>query len=466
MSALNIFPVSYKVRDQRIIIVGGGDEALNKARLAVKTAAEIVVIAQEFTADFSDLEVTRIERAFDDNDLTDTALVFVADDGPDGDAAKLSARARNIPLNVVDRPDECDFFTPAIVDRAPVSIAISSEGDAPVLSRLIRAKIEVSLSPNLGAIAHLAGRFRKRVEALLSDGADRRRFYEKLVASPDIEAAVTEGSARAERAAEELLSQHASGEEDGGSVWLIGAGPGAQDLLTLRAQRLLQQADVIVHDQLVPELVVQMGRRDAERVPVGKAKGHHSFSQAKINALLIRLARQGKKVARLKSGDPMIFGRAGEEISALKKAGVSFSIVPGVTSALAAAADSATPVTLRKVSSGFVVATAHGADDAELSHWAALAAQGVTIGIYMGKSVAGAVSAKLIANNMSGETPVGVVVNAGRADRSLYTGQLHDLRNDDPWLADGPAIIFIGDAVSHGEWTDAVSLAEQHIKVA
>lgn len=464
MGALKTFPVSMRVAGRRIVIVGGADEAMNKARLAVKTEAEVIVVSAKIEADFSNMPVTVVARAFAPSDLLDAAMVFVADHGPDGAAAKLAARAAGIPLNVVDVPEECDFFTPAIVNRAPISIAIASEGEAPVLARLVRARIEAMLSPNLGALARLAGGLRDRVSSLLPDGDQRRRFYEALVTSPRVEAALDSGDGQ--QAAEELLDVHAVTASSEGVVWLIGAGPGAEDLLTLRAQRLLQEADVIVHDQLVPDLVVQMGRRDAERISVGKAKGHHSFTQAKINALLVRLARQGKKVARLKSGDPMIFGRAGEEIAALRKADIGYAIVPGITAALAAAADSATPLTLRKVASGFVVATAHGADDAEVTHWAALARQGITLGVYMGKSVAPSVAAKLIAGGLRPDTPIGVVVNAGRADKSLYTGTLGELSGALHALANGPALILIGEAVSRGDWADAAAVAEQEIKVA
>jgi uroporphyrin-III C-methyltransferase / precorrin-2 dehydrogenase / sirohydrochlorin ferrochelatase len=348
MGELNTFPVSIKVKGQRIVIVGGGDEALNKARLAIKTTASVVIISSRIEADFSSLPVTVAARAFAPADLDGAALCFVADHGPDGEAAKRAARESGVPLNVVDVPDECDFFTPSIVDRAPVTVAVSSEGDAPVLARLVRAKIEAALAPELGAVARLAGSLRDRVAKLLSK-PQARRFYEDLVTTPapDVEA---------------LLELHAA-DAGAGIVWLIGAGPGAEDLLTLRAQRLLQEADVIVHDQLVPDAVVEMGRRDAERISVGKKSGHHSFTQAQINALLVRLAREGKRVARLKGGDPMVFGRAGEEIAALRKAGITYAIVPGVSAALAAAADTATPLTLRKVSSGIVLATAHGASD-------------------------------------------------------------------------------------------------------
>lgn len=463
MGELNTFPVSYKVQGQRIVIVGGGEEALNKARLVTKTTALVVIISQNIEADFSVLPVSVLARPFEDADLIDAALVFVADHGSDGEAAKRAARARRIPLNVVDVPDECDFYTPSIIDRAPVTIAVATEGDAPVLARLIRARIEAALSPNLGALAKLAGSMRDRVAALLP-GARARRYYEELVTSPEVEVALLRGEGDAK--AESLLAQHGAAGDSPGVVWLIGAGPGAEDLLTLRAQRLLQQADVIVHDHLVPAAAIEMGRRDAERILVGKQKGHHSFTQAEINALIVRLGKAGKRVARLKGGDPMVFGRAGEEIEALKAAGIAYHIVPGVTSALAAAADTATPVTLRKISTGFVLATAHGAESEELKHWAALASTGLTLALYMGKSVAGPTAERLIAEGAAATIPVGVVVRAGRKDRVLYRGTLGTLASETLELEDGPAIIFVGEAIAHGDWSEAIELAGSAFKVA
>lgn len=463
MGELNTFPVSYKVQGQRIVIVGGGEEALNKARLVTKTTALVVIISRNIEADFSGLQVTVVARPFEDADLVDAALVFVADHGPDGDAAKLAARVRRVPLNVVDVPEECDFYTPSIIDRAPVTIAVATEGDAPVLARLIRARIEAALSPNLGALAKLAGSMRDKVAALLP-GARARRYYEELVTSPEVEMALLRGQGDAK--ADALLAQHSAEGESPGVVWLIGAGPGSEDLLTLRAQRLLQEADVIVHDHLVPAAAVEMGRRDAERILVGKQKGHHSFTQAEINALIVRLGKAGKRVARLKGGDPMVFGRAGEEIDALNEAGIAYHVVPGVTAALAAAADTATPVTLRKVSTGFVLATAHGAESEELKHWAALASTGLTLALYMGKSVAGPTASRLIAEGAAATIPVGVVVRAGRKDRVLYRGTLGTLASGSIELEDGPAIIFVGEAIAHGDWSDAIELASSEFKVA
>ncbi|UYO01338.1 MAG: siroheme synthase CysG [Devosia sp.] len=456
MGNLNTFPLSFKVKGKRIIIVGGGDEALNKVRLVSKTTGSIEIYSPVIESDFSAFDAQIFTRALTPPDLIGAALVFVAEESDAAELAKVEARRLGIPLNVVDVPGECDFYTPSIVERAPLTVAISTEGDAPVLARLVRAQIEALLAPGIGKIASLAGGLRQKVESLIHDGAARRRFYEDLVTRPEMD----------RQAAENLLAAHAADGSGQGIVWLIGAGPGSEDLLTLRAQRLLQQADVIVHDQLVPAAVVEMGRRDAEQICVGKARGHHSFSQAQINALIVRLAKEGKKVARLKSGDPMVFGRAGEEIAALRAAGIDYDIVPGVSAAFAAAADTATPITLRQVSTGFVIATAHGAEDADLAHWAALAQSGLTLSLYMGKAIAAETAGRLLAHGAAADLPIGIVVNAGRADHQSYAGTLGALALGAVDFVDGPAVILVGRAVAHGDWTDAASAAADQFKVA
>lgn len=466
MGELNTFPVSYKVKGKRIVIVGGGEEALNKARLAIKTTASVVIVSEAISSKELYEVGAEIVGRFETSVLDDTALVFVAETGILAEQVKAEARSRGIPVNVVDVPGECDFYTPSIIDRAPLTVAISTEGDAPVLARLVRAQIEAMLAPGIGKIASLAGGLRQRVESLIHNGPARRRYYEDLVSSPVVEQALASSPVAGLAQAELLLSAHVGDAAGQGVVWLIGAGPGAEDLLTLRAQRLLQQADVIVHDQLVPAAVVEMGRRDAEQICVGKARGHHSFSQAQINTLIVRLAGEGKKVARLKSGDPMIFGRAGEEIAALRKAGIAYQIVPGVSAALAAAADTATPVTLRKVSSGFVVATAHGADDSDLAHWAALSQSGLTLALYMGKAIAAEVAGRLVAHGAATSLPIGIVVNAGRTNSTAYAGTLGGLANGAVDFVDGPAVILIGQAVAEGDWTEAAAVAADSFKVA
>lgn len=360
MGALKTFPVSFKVAGRRILVVGGGVEALNKARLLAHTCAQIVVVSETIAADFAGSGIRIEARRFEACDLDGVALVFVADSGAAGAAAITAARARRIPVNVVDRPEECDFFTPSIVDRAPLTVAISSDGQAPVLARMVRARIEALLGPETGALAALAGAMRERVGAVLGDSGARRHFYEALLDAPAIAAALAHGNGR--QAAEALLNEHIGTDAATGIVHLVGAGPGAEDLLTLRGQRILQQADVIVYDRLVPEAVVALGRRDAERIEVDGAPGRHSVSQAQINTLIVRLGREGKRVARLRSGDSMGFERVDEEIAALSEAGIAYAIVPGV-SAACAAAETATLVTWRGArksaiaSSGFTAAS-------------------------------------------------------------------------------------------------------------
>ena len=460
MRRLQTFPVSFKVRDRKILIIGNGLEAVAKARLAARTSAELHIFTATPMLEFGATLGTSANRPLTESDLDGVALIFIAGDYLNSDEVKVWAKARGIPVNVVDKPDECDFFTPAIVDRAPVTVAISSEGDSPVLARLVRARIEALLPLHLGKLATLAGSLRERVFAALGHGAPRRHYFEALALSGAVEKALdAEDDARAAKEAERLLERHAREDAQEGFVWLIGAGPGAEDLLTLRAQRLLQQADVILHDALVPQEVVEMGRRDATRISVGKRKGRHTITQAEINSTLIVEARRGRRIVRLKGGDPMIFGRAGEEISALRRAGIGYAIVPGVTAALAAAAETATPLTLRGVSSGVIFATAHGAKDEELHHWAALAAAGLTLGIYMGKSVAGRVSAKLMEAGMDAALPVGIAVNAGRGGKHFYRGTLSELGGNHAAFANGPALILIGKAVEAGDWENAATLA-------
>jgi uroporphyrin-III C-methyltransferase/precorrin-2 dehydrogenase/sirohydrochlorin ferrochelatase len=466
MTRLNTFPLSLKVRGRSIVIIGGGTEALNKARLAVKTTAQVVIVSPEIDPALRALPVELRERGFEARDLDGAAILFVAGEGGDGVLAAAEARRRGIPVNVVDMPDACDFYTPSIVERAPLTVAISSEGEAPVLARQVRAQIEALLAPGLGRLAALAGRMRKRVEALLPAGPARRRYYEALLTSETAADAAVRGEESGLVEGEALLAAHAAETVSRGTVWLVGAGPGAADLLTLRAQRVLQQADVIVHDQLVPEAVIEMGRRDAERICVGKAKGHHSFSQAQINTLIVRLAREGRTVARLKSGDPMVFGRAGEEIAALREAGLRYEIVPGVSAALAAAADTATPVTLRKVSTGFVLATAHGADDGELQHWVALVGSGLSLALYMGKSIAAETAGRLVAQGAPADLPVGIVVNAGRPDRHAVRLTLGTLARSVPDMPDGPAVLLVGAAIAHGDWIDAAAAASAEFRAA
>ncbi|RUU67450.1 uroporphyrinogen-III C-methyltransferase, partial [Mesorhizobium sp. M2C.T.Ca.TU.009.01.2.1] len=384
---LNAFPVFMRVDGEAVAIVGNGEEALAKARLLAQSSAVLRIIADNASSGLLDFiastGVVRIEAAYEAAHLRGAALVFAAsgDEALDRRVAE-DARRLGIPVNVVDRPELCDFFTPALVNRAPVAVAIGTEGAGPVLAQMLRGRIDRMLSPSLGRLAALAASFRTAAEKL-PKGNRRRRFWSDFFAGAPAKAIEAGELAEAHGAALELLAQDAPA---GGHIALVGAGPGAEDLLTLRAHRLLMEADAIVYDALVPEAIVAMGRRDAERLPVGKRKGCHSKSQEEINALLIELGRAGSKVVRLKSGDPLVFGRAGEEMAALRGAGVAYEVVPGVTAAFAAAADFELPLTLRGVTSSMVFTTGHDLKGNSLPDWAKLAISGATVAVYMGRS--------------------------------------------------------------------------------
>ncbi|MEP1113646.1 MAG: siroheme synthase CysG [Nitratireductor sp.] len=459
---LNAFPVFMRVKDRTVVIVGGGEEALAKARLIAQcdTAIRIVAAAPvPALAAFAAERGAELLRApYEAAQIDGAVLVFAATGEEAQDARVIAdARARTIPANAVDRPQLCDFLTPAIVNRAPVTVAIGTEGAGPVLAQIIRARIERMLSPARGPLARLAAGLRDTVENLVPRGGARRRFWTDFFDGEPARLMEIGHISEARAAAERLLGQDAPTR---GHVALVGAGPGAEDLLTLRAQRLLMQADAILFDALVPTAIVEMGRRDAERIAVGKRKGCHSKAQGEINALLVELAAAGKRVVRLKSGDPLIFGRAGEEMQALRDAGIAYEIVPGVTAAFAAAADFELPLTLRGVSSSMVVTTGHDLKGSTLPDWARLAIGGATVAVYMGRSVAAEVAGRLIEAGQSPETAVAVVENASLPGRRLLHGTLADLpalqRREE--LA-GPVMTIIGDAVAGANFDRSQPLA-------
>ncbi|MER8771025.1 siroheme synthase CysG [Mesorhizobium sp. M0960] len=459
---LNAFPVFMRVEGEAVAIVGGGEEALAKARLLAQSSAVLRIVSDAASADLlaciAETGATHIADAYDAAHLNGAVMVFAAsgDEALDRRVAG-DARRLGIPVNAVDRPELCDFFTPALVNRAPVAIAIGTEGAGPVLAQMLRSRIDRMLSPSLGPLAALAASFRGAAEKLLPKGNARRRFWSDFFGGAPARAVEAGELSQAHDAAVGLLL---SNEPASGHIALVGAGPGAEDLLTLRAHRLLMEADVIVHDALVPEAIVAMGRRDAERLPVGKRKGCHSKSQAEINALLVELGHAGKRVVRLKSGDPLVFGRAGEEMAALRDAGVAYEVVPGVTAAFAAAADFELPLTLRGVSSSMVFTTGHDLKGNSLPDWAKLAISGATVAVYMGRSVAAEVAGRLIEAGLSPDTAVAVVENASLANRRRFHGTLADLPSLEA-RADlsGPVMTIIGDAVAGANFERSEPLA-------
>ncbi len=451
-----------RVAERAVVIVGGGEEAFAKARLLAQSSAELTVIAERADRAFAEWAagngVAMIAEPFNTSHIEGAALVFAATGEEEADIAVVhAARAAGIPVNAVDRPELCDFYTPALINRAPLAVAIGTEGAGPVLAQKIRMQIERLLPPSLGALASLAAAYRATVETLVEKGSARRSFWNAFFAG-ETARRVEIGDADGARRTVESLLLHPEANE--GHVALVGAGPGAEDLITLRAHRLMMEADVIVHDALVPEAVVALGRRDAERVAAGKRKGCHTKSQAEINELLVALARAGKRVVRLKSGDPLVFGRAGEEMAALRDAGISYEVVPGVTAAFAAAADFELPLTLRGIASSMVFTTGHDLKGASLPDWARLAIDGATVAVYMGRSNAAEVAELLIGAGLSPDTSVAVVENASQPGRRQLHGTLADL----PVLGDrteltGPVMTIIGDAVAGARFDNSVPIA-------
>ena len=423
------FPIFMDLQGRRALVLGSGEAADRKAEALRRCGAEVVQMAE-----------------LAPNALNDCAIAIGAE-ASEVDLAALvkDANSRGIPVNVVDRPALCSFITPAVVDRAPITIAISSGGAAPVLARLIRARIETLVPPSLGRLAAIADDFKAQIRAHLPDTALRRRVLERALGGrvADLVAAGQEDAAR-----HEMSRQIATGAEPSGIVYIVGAGPGAADLLTLRAHRLLGEADVIVHDRLIGEDVLDMARRDAERIYVGKARANHCLPQEGINALLIRLAREGRKVVRLKGGDPFVFGRGGEEAEALAEAGVTFEVVPGVTAALACAAQAAIPLTHRDAARTVTFATGHTKDGKQDLDFDQLA-RGGTIAIYMGVVSLPALRDGLLGAGLPATTPAALIERGGTRAQRLLKGTLDELVDSAiAWSTGGPTLVLIGEVVA------------------
>ena len=465
---LSVFPAFFRVEGRTASVFGNGDEAFAKVRLLMNTQAKIVAYAQTPEADYHSFlianRIATVRGEFSAEQVKGATLVFAATGDAEADRAIVdAARAERIPANAVDQPDYCDFYTPALVNRAPVAVAIGTEGAGPVLAQMIRAQIDQILSPSLGKLAELATHYRKPVDRLVPRGVARRVFWRRFFSGSVADAVNAGHVEQAEQAADSLLQ---TSREVEGRVWLVGAGPGAEDLLTLRAQRVMMEADVIVYDALVPQAIVDMGRRDAERLSVGKRKGCHTKSQEEINDLLVQLGREGKRVVRLKSGDPLVYGRAGEEMAALRAAGIGYEIVPGITSAFAAAADFELPLTLRGVASSLVFTTGHDLTGDVLPDWASLAISGATIAVYMGRTVAASVAGRLMEAGLPADTTVAVIENASRRDRRLMHGTLKDLPDlEHRDELSGPVMVIIGEAVAGANFEQSEPLVRRETAV-
>ena len=454
ITAMNVFPVFFDLAGRRVLLVGGGEPALQKLRLLRKTGAQLLLLAPAIEPEIrAAVEEGGVEWRAEDptaSHFADTTLAVIAtgDEAQDR-AAALLANAARVPVNVVDRADLSDFIVPAIVDRDPVVIGISTGGAAPLLARRLRAAIEAMLPARLGALARFAERFRGAVAAKIGNRQLRLRFWERVFDGP-VATAVLDG--RESQAAERMLTlvnAAAANNPAEGRVALVGAGPGDPELLTLKAHRLLQEADVIIHDRLVAPAVLDLARRDARRIAVGKARGHHSLPQPEINRLLAREAQAGNRVVRLKGGDPFIFGRGGEELEHLEREGIAVEIVPGITAALGCAASARVALTHRDAAQAVILATAEGAEGEPALDWSALAGLHRTLAIYMGVGAAPRLQQRLVEGGLDPATPVAVIENGTRPDERVLSGAVCELaalvaRHE----VAGPAIILIGEVAA------------------
>ncbi|WP_085692385.1 MULTISPECIES: siroheme synthase CysG [unclassified Pseudomonas] len=448
---MDYLPLFHKLQGGRVLVVGGGEIASRKARLLADAGAALRVVAPDVDGQLAALaregggEV--LVRGYQAADLVGCRLVIAATDDPGLNAqVSADAQALSLPVNVVDAPALCTVIFPAIVDRSPLVVAVSSGGDAPVLARLIRAKLEAWIPSAYGELAGLAARFRDKVKALYPDVNQRRGFWETVFQGPIAERQLAGQGAEAER----LLQAMVDGApvQQGGEVYLVGAGPGDPDLLTFRALRLMQQADVVLYDRLVAPAIIEMCRRDAERIYVGKRRADHAVPQDQINRLLVDLARQGKRVLRLKGGDPFIFGRGGEEIEELAEHGIPFQVVPGITAASGCSAYGGIPLTHRDYAQSVRFVTGHLKDGTSNLPWHDLVAPAQTLVFYMGLVGLPTICAELIRHGRAASTPAALVQQGTTRNQRVFTGTLADL----PELVaqhevHAPTLVIVGEVV-------------------
>lgn len=461
------FPVFMDVRARKVLLVGGTEAAASKARLLLRADAAVVVVADSLCEDLAALvraeRLSWDRRAFVPEMLDGARLVIDgAGDAALTDAVQAAAAGRNIPLNVVDVPERCNFTVPAMLDRAPVMVAISTGGTAPALARTIRQRLETAIPAGTGRLAAAAKACRQRVKDALPTARARQRFWDSVLAGEQADRlmALTEAEATA-RIEAELSRFAADRTAEAGSVTLVGAGPGDPGLLTMTSVKAIGTADVILHDALVPESILSLARRETRLVPVGKRAGRPSVPQGFTNRMMAVCARRGLRVVRLKGGDPFVFGRGGEEAATLRDKGISVRVVPGITTALAAAAEMSLPLTHRGVARSLRLTTASCRTPAETAavDWRAMADPATTLAIYMGRDQVGAIAAALTAAGLPPATPAALAENVGGPGARHVFAPVSNLAeaiaaaDHDPTA---PALVLIGDAVAEAPgWRSA-----------
>jgi uroporphyrin-III C-methyltransferase/precorrin-2 dehydrogenase/sirohydrochlorin ferrochelatase len=450
---MKLLPIFLDVQGQLCVVVGGGEVASRKVALLREAGARVKVVAPELTESLAELRtggaIAFREGRFEQEDLAGAHLVVAAtgDRGVNEEVSRL-ARSQRIPVNVVDQPDLCTFVVPSIIDRSPLVAAISTGGAAPVLARLIRARLETLLPASYGRLAALSASLRDKVKAHFPHPPDRRKFWERALQGPAAELVFAGKEQAAREALEALLEATPRSGSGMGEVYLVGGGPGDPDLLTFRALRLMQQADVVVYDRLVAKEILDLCRRDAERIYVGKERDNHTMPQEDINRLLARLAKEGNRVVRLKGGDPFIFGRGGEEIETLAEEGVPFQVVPGITAASGCASYAGIPLTHRDYAQACVFVTGHLKDGSVDLNWPALAQPQQTVVFYMGLKGLEVICRELQRHGMPATTPAALVQQGTTHRQRVFTGTLATLpevvHREEPRP---PTLIIVGDVV-------------------
>ena len=451
---MDYLPIFLKVEDRQCLVVGGGKVAARKVMLLNRAGARITIVSPQLCDELRTLSergaVTHVAREFLDEDLHDCVLVIAAtDEKAVNRRVSELANTQRIPVNAVDSPDLCSFIMPSIIDRSPVQIAVSTGGASPVLARLLRSRLESFIPAAYGRLAQLVDDYRERVKQRFKVPDQRRYFWENILQGRVAELLFAGHEEKARTALQEAINDTDAHYNDPGEVYLVGAGPGDPDLITFRALRLMQQADVVVYDRLVSEPVLDMVRRDAELIYAGKARDQHTLSQETINQLLVRLAREGKRVLRLKGGDPFIFGRGGEEIETLAGEGIPFQVVPGITAASGCASYAGIPLTHRDYAQSCIFVTGHLKDGSVDLDWERLAKPAQTIVFYMGLHSIPAISRELVAHGLPETTPVALVQQGTTRDQRVYIetlGSMQDLAERETLKP--PTIIIVGEVVS------------------
>lgn len=424
------FPVFLDLHGRHCLVVGGGKVAERKVDSLLKAGANVTLVSPDITVEMgiiiSGQHVQHHTRTFADSDMDGQFLVIAATNNPSVNAHVASlADARNIPVNVVDDASIGSFIIPSVVDRSPVTIAISTGGASPVLARQLRMRLETMISSQCGELAGITEEYRDIVKARLPED-QRKGFWEQALKGPFAELVYAGHVEDARRLLDEMLSTYPDGQTMG-EVYLVGAGPGDPDLLTFKALRLMQQADVMVYDRLVSKPILDMANQRAERIYVGKEKANHAVPQNKINDLLVELAKQGKRVLRLKGGDPFIFGRGGEEIETLAENGVPFQVVPGITAASGCSSYAGIPLTHRDYAQSCTFATGHLKDGTIDLNWTQLAQPNQTVVFYMGLTGIDVISQKLQEFGRSGDTPAALVEQGTTRNQRVHIGTIATL---------------------------------------